>query len=54
MARTAGLAQAWLLHAMRCPDLVSDAVPWALMEARLMAGTRATHTTHGAGLLGGL
>lgn len=31
MARILGLAQSWLLHAMRCPDPVSEAVPWVLM-----------------------
>lgn len=31
MARILGLAQSWLLHATRCPDPVSEAVPWVLM-----------------------
>lgn len=40
MARAVGLAWTRLLHAMRCPDLASEAVLWVLMEARLtMAGT---------------
>lgn len=25
---------------MRCPDLVTDAVAWALVETRLIAGTK--------------
>lgn len=40
MARIVGLAQSWLFHDMRCPDPVSDVVPWVLMEARLVAGTK--------------
>lgn len=39
MARIVGLAQSWLLHAMRCPDPVSDEVPWVLMGAKMVAGT---------------
>lgn len=37
---------------MRFPDLVSDAAPWALVEARLVAGTKGHPHHHGAGLLG--
>lgn len=51
MARAVGLAWTRLLHAMRCPDLASEAVLWVLMEARLtMAGTegRPHHPRSGA------